>query len=204
MVWWILSDSEHGVAQDDTVLHLEAANPSNKITKSDLRDLVQRVAHGLRDQYGIGANGRNKDVVTVISHGQVLISAVFFGVIAAGGVYSAASPSSTVSEFARQINIGTSRLVICSAEFKDLAAQAAKQCNVPPDRILVLESSPSWSLKSLDGEVDGISDRKLNWERITDPEALRKSLITILWSSGTTGLPKGENENLHFFDWSAF
>ncbi len=93
-------DSEHSVAQDDTVLHVEAANPSNTINKKELRDLVQRIAHGLRHHYGVGANGPDKDVVTVISYGQPMVPAAFYGVIAAGGVYSAASPSSTVSELA--------------------------------------------------------------------------------------------------------
>ena len=172
-------------------MHQEAENPSNKITKSDLRDLTQRIAHGLRSNYGVGANGPNKDVVTVISYGQIMVPAVFYGVVAAGGVYSAASPSSTVSELARQITIGTSRLIVCSAEFKGLVTQAAKECGVPLDRVLVLESSPSWRLASLDGKVNAISDKKLDWQRITDPTALTKSLITILWSSGTTGLPKG-------------
>lgn len=172
-------------------MHQEAANPSNKITKSDLRDLVRRIAHGLRHKYGVGANGPNKDVVTVISYGQPMVAAAFYGIVAAGGVYSAASPSSTVAELARQVNVGTSRLIVCSSEFKDLATQAAKQCNLSVDRILVLESSPSWSLTSLDGRVNVISDQRLDWQRITDPTALKKSLIVILWSSGTTGLPKG-------------
>ncbi|KIW99607.1 uncharacterized protein Z518_11020 [Rhinocladiella mackenziei CBS 650.93] len=195
----LLFDSEHGVAQDDTVLHLEAANPSNKITKKDLRDLVQRIAHGLHYHYHIGTNGPNKDVVTVISHGQPMVPAAFYGIIAAGGVYSAASPSSTVAELARQITIGTSRLIICSSEYQDLVTQAARQCGVPLERILVLASSPSWSLTSLDGKVNAISSQKLSWQRITDPTALTKSLIVILWSSGTTGLPKGvmlSHENL--------
>lgn len=152
---------------------------------------MERIAHGLRQNYDIGSNGPNTDVVTVISHGQPLVAAAFYGVIAAGGVYSAASPSSTVAELARQVKIGTSRLIICSSEFKELATQAAKQCNVPLNRILVLESSPSWRLSSLYGGINAISTDKLSWEKITDPQRLKKSLITILWSSGTTGLPKG-------------
>jgi acyl-CoA synthetase (AMP-forming)/AMP-acid ligase II len=193
------AETEYSVAQDDTVLHLEATNPSNKITKSDLRDLTQGIAHGLREHYGVGANGPNKDVVTVISYGQPMVPAAFYGIIAAGGVYSAASPSSTVADLARQITVGTSRLLVCGSEHKGVATQAAKQCNLPLDRVLVLESSPSWSLKSLDGKVNVISNEKLKWNRITDPVALTKSLIVILWSSGTTGLPKGvmlSHENL--------
>ena len=172
------------------MLHVEAANPSNKITKAGQRDLTQRIAHGLRHSYGIGAHGLNKDVVTVISYGQPLIPAVFYGIIAAGGVCSTASPSSTVSELARQVQVGTSGLIICGSEHRDVAVKAAKQCNLPIRRVLLVESAPAWSLNSLDG-TKIMGDQKLDWERIVDPEALKKSLITILWSSGTTGLPKG-------------
>lgn len=127
-----------------------------------------------------------------------MIPAAFYGVIAAGGVYSAASPSSTVSELARQISIGGSNLVICSEEHVDVAKQASKQCNVPLDRILVLSSSPR-KLESLGTGIDAISTSRLPWTPITDQLALKQSLIVILWSSGTTGLPKGvmlSHENL--------
>ena len=126
-----------------------------------------------------------------MSYGQILIPAVFCGVVAAGGVYSAASPSSTVAELERQISLGKSNLVICGSEHRDVVRQAAKQCGVPLSRVLVAESFPSYSLKSLEGDVDAISDMRLQWKRITDPRELKKSVITILWSSGTTGLPKG-------------
>lgn len=186
------TDSEHSAAEDDKVLHVEAANPDNKITKSQLRTLVEQMAHGLRHKYKIGSNGPNTDTVTVISHGQILAPAILYGIIAAGGVYSAASPSSTVSDLARQVKIGKSNLIVCGVEHVDVASKAAKECGIPLRNVLCLDSTKgAWRLESLEGNVNAISRQKLKWRKIFDPSLLKQSLIVILWSSGTTGLPKG-------------
>ena len=71
--------------------------------------------------------------------------------------------------------------------------------NLPLERVLVLSSSPIWALTSLAGGASAISRELLPWQKINDPQALKDSLITIFWSSGTTGLPKGlmlSHENL--------
>lgn len=171
------------------------------MTKTTLRDLTQRIAHGLRYKFDLGANGPNKDVVTVISYGQPMIAAAFFGIVAAGGVYSAASPSSTVSELVRQITIGKSKWIVCGIEFKDLVTKAAKQSGVPLSRVLVVESRPSWSLTCLGDGSSAISNQKLDWQKITDETELKKSLIVILWSSGTTALPKGKTKANSTTNW---
>jgi 4-coumarate--CoA ligase len=117
-------------------------------------------------------------------------------VLIAGGVYSAASPSSTVSEFARQIELGKSGLVVVSHEFEGLVRETLRlhgsRLGIGLGNVLVLDSTHNkWSLRALDSGESAISSRLLDWERITDPKKLKESLIVILWSSGTTGLPKG-------------
>lgn len=129
--------------------------------------------------------------MTTIIYGQVLAPAIYFGIIAAGGVSSAASPSSTVPELIRQVETTRSRLIICDKEHKDIACEAAKTCGTPLERVVVAQSAPKWSIASVKGSKEAISPQRLKWERITDTKKLDESLITILWSSGTTGLPKG-------------
>ena len=125
-----------------------------------------------------------------ISSGQILLPVLFYSVICAGGIYSAANTSATKSELARQIKQGQANLVVCSEDTKDVAVEAAKECGVLPERVLVLKSDPR-SLRSIDGLVNCISDHELDWTRVTDPQELENSVICLLYSSGTTGVPKG-------------
>jgi 4-coumarate--CoA ligase len=187
------ADSPHCLSQEDTKIHIDAANISNHLTKGDCRVLLEQFAHNLRTQYGVGASGLYKDVVVGFSDLQILLPVAFYGVIAAGGIFSCASHGFTAAELARQIQQGGASLVICSRDLKDVAIEAAKMCGIGMDRVLVLDSTyQNWSCRSIEGNKSLFGEKRLTWERITDPAVLESSIINLLYSSGTTGAPKGK------------
>ncbi len=91
-----------------------------------------------------------------------------------------------------QVADGPGKLIVCSSDAKDLAAAAAKLSGLPLRSVLVLESKPTPRLAAIEGGLMCKFDRQLSWPIITDREALQSRSICILYSSGTTGLPKGE------------
>lgn len=136
----------------------------------------------------------------MISTGHYLLPVLFYGVIGAKGVFSAASAASTAGELCKQLQGAESKILLCSQAVKDVAIKAAEEAGWGRNgggRVVLMGEEKEWSLRVVQagGELGPnlIDERqKLGWEKITDPEILRESLVVLIYSSGTTGLPKGE------------
>lgn len=117
---------------------------------------------------------------------------IFYSTIAAGGVFSASSPASTPAELASQMELIGSKMLICTKEISPIARAAAKLANFPLSRVFYLGEGDNFELVDLESnEPMYISPKTLDWQRITDPDQLDNSIICVLFSSGTTGHPKG-------------
>ena len=184
------------MAREDTKIHVEAANPSNSITKAGARRILQRVAYVFRHRFGIGASGAGKDVVLTVLHGSPFAPVCFYGIVAAGGVFCGASTEYRTADLVIQINDTKTNLVVCSADCEAWVVDAARQCGIPEERVLILDSaSPqSWKLVSVADRSDVLGssgDKMQDWNRITAQRTLEAVTTCLLYSSGTTGLPKG-------------
>ncbi|KAI0454778.1 acetyl-CoA synthetase-like protein [Xylaria acuta] len=187
----LLFESEICRVPADTIIHADAAEPSHNLTKARLLQLSKRAANVFRNQYGIGANGPDKDVVFNISTGHFMIPVMFYAAITAGGIFSSTSPAATPDELAYQLRQTDAKVIVCTADVKATALAAAGKVGLAPRNVLVYGGTRDLELlEAASGARVPISNVELDWRRITDPVELEDSVICLLFSSGTTGLPK--------------
>ncbi|KAI1840584.1 hypothetical protein JX266_013188 [Neoarthrinium moseri] len=187
----LLFESRQTYKPDDTILHADAADPSNHLTKGRLRQELKRLANVLRNQFGIGAEGASQDVVFTISTGHYLLPLMFFGTVAAEGIFSSTSPGATPDELAFQLKQTTPKIILCNPDTQGVAIAAAKKVDFPLSKIISYKGEKELELyEAVTGAKIPISNQEMEWRKITNPVELENSVVCLLFSSGTTGLPK--------------
>ncbi|WP_414586826.1 AMP-binding protein [Scytonema sp. PCC 10023] len=146
------------------------------VTYGQLAEFIGRVAASL------AARGFSKgDVLAIYSPNLPEYAIAFHAVATLGGVITTVNPSYTAEELAYQLNDAGAKYLVTIPELVTQALEAARQSKV--EQVFVFgEADCATSFSVLlegEGEVPSVQ---------INP---REDLIALLYSSGTTGMPKG-------------
>lgn len=159
---------------------------------------VKRVIIGL-DKLGL----QKGDVCMIHTPNHVLVPAAYLGIVGGARCFSAANPIYTVEEIVHQMKLTEVKCLLTHPSLIERDLEAAKKAGLSTDRIFQF-TDDSQPLK----EVSGVKDwrymlgsekeaENFRWKELS-PQESEKTIATINFSSGTTGLPKVSTETLEF------
>jgi 4-coumarate--CoA ligase len=180
---------------DKPVLIESRAPDTHFLTSSTYRLWCQRFAAGLR------ANGLQKgDRVLLFSGNSIFFPVVIVGTIMAGGIFTGANPSYTPRELAYQATDSGAKFLITSESSIDTATAAAKLAKLPESSVFLFDDG----FATFEGKGQSKGNlrhwthlvasenvgRNFQWEDLS-PKQVATTTVTLNYSSGTTGVPKG-------------
>lgn len=129
------------------------------------------------------------DVIGLFTPNSIDIPAVVWGTHWAGGIPSPANPGYTAAELAFQLKDSGAKALITQKQCLKAACEAAKMAGIPGDRIILIgdERDETSRFKHFTN-LRNISGATRYRRTKSNP---KKDLAFLVYSSGTTGHPKG-------------
>jgi acyl-CoA synthetase (AMP-forming)/AMP-acid ligase II len=158
---------------------------SRSYTYGQLKQAATDFGKGLRSLW----DWQKGDVLGIYSPNNIDVPAVIWGTHYAGGIVSPANPGYTAEELAFQLRDSGAVALVTEVPQLKIALQAAKMVGIPENRIILIgdQRDPEGRFKHFTS-IRNISGTERYRRVKVNPD---KDLAFLVYSSGTTGKPKG-------------
>jgi 4-coumarate--CoA ligase len=166
-------------------VYIDALNPTNSISARRARTVIRQLAAGFR---ALGL--QPGETVCIHSFNSIWYPIFFQGVVAAGGVYAGTNPAYTAHELAHALKTSKARFVLSAPELIGPVLKAVESIGWGREMVLVFNPHGEAGIEGHLGGGDLLQHGERDWVRFDDLETARGTTAALLFSSGTTGLPK--------------
>lgn len=167
-------------------IYIDATDPSKAISAAQAKSLIRQLVAGFRS-----AGIKHGDTVLIHSFNNLYYPILVLGIIGAGGVFTGTNPSYTPHELKHAIQASKAQLVITEPELLQSIGTAAKESSMSPSKILIFDAANSQAIPSgFQSWRTLLKHGSQDWTSFDSLEISQNTTAMLLFSSGTTGLPK--------------